>query len=127
MAKNIFIAIACLLLGAVIGNGIARYTEKQHQQTRAVMRLAQWHLDRLNAVAGQCKWAEGDREKLDYLAGEIATVFPLAYAQEVVFRKYADELTRAVTDPPLAPTCKQMTGRADAIREACDACHRDYR
>ena len=51
MAKTILFAVAMLLLGAAISNGITRYNTQQHQHARAVMVLAQFHLDRLTTAA----------------------------------------------------------------------------
>jgi hypothetical protein len=62
MAKTILFAVAMLLLGAVISNGITRYNAQQHQHTRAVMVLAQFpvslvHRGQSRAVQRLCRGA----------------------------------------------------------------------
>jgi len=71
MARTILFAVAMLLLGAAISNGITRYIAQQHQHTRAVMVLAQFHLDRLStaAKAGQCSTFAEERERLFRIYG----------------------------------------------------------
>ena len=78
MGKTILFAAALLLLGAIAGNGIARYSAAQHRHTRAVMTLAQFHFDRLSAAAkaGQCSVFVEERERLFRVYGELILAFP---------------------------------------------------
>ena len=130
MAKTILFAVALLLLGAVAGNGIARYSAARHQHTRAVMALAQFHFDKLSAAAksGQCSAFVEERERLFRLYGELLEAFPKTYAQDAEFRKRAEALRDAV-HPDLAATGECGSASADArkIDEACDDCHQEYR
>ena len=130
MAKTILFAAALLLLGAIAGNGIARYSAAQHQHTRAVMALAHFHLDRLSAAAqaGQCSAFVEERERLFRVYGELILAFPKTYAQDAEFHKRAEALRDAV-HPDLAASSECGTAVADAkkIDDACDACHQEYR
>lgn len=130
MAKIILFAAALLLMGAVAGNGITRYSAARHQHTRAVMALAQFHFDRLSAAAksGQCSAFVEERERLFRVYGELLEAFPKAYAQDAEFHKRAEALREAV-HPDLAATGECSNAGADAkkIDDACDACHQEYR
>ena len=130
MAKGIIIAVLCLLLGAFLGNGIARMTAQRHQHTRAVMGLAQFHLDRLTAAAktGECPSFNQERERLLWVYDELLQAFPLAYAQAAEFHTRADALRHALqtTDGP-ARSCASAGADTKTIRDACEACHREYR
>jgi cytochrome c556 len=130
MGKAILFAAALLLLGGVAGNGIARYSAAQHRHTRAVMTLAAFHFDRLDAAAkaGQCTAFVEERERLFRVYSELILAFPKTYAQDAQFHKRADALRDAV-HPDLAATGECSTAVADVkkIDDACDACHQEYR
>lgn len=130
MAKTVLFAVAMLLVGATISNGITRYIARQHEHTRAVMVLAGFHLDRLStaAKAGQCSTFVEERERLFRVYGELLQAFPKAYAQDTEFHKRAEALRSAV-HPDLASTgeCSNAIDDAKKIDDACDECHREYR
>jgi cytochrome c556 len=130
MVKSILFAAAFLLMGALAGNALTRFSAAQHQHTRAVMTLAQFHFDRLSnaAKAGQCSTFVEERERLFRIYGELLEAFPKAYAQDAEFHKRADAL-RAAVHPDLGATGECSTAVADAkkIDQACDACHQEYR
>jgi hypothetical protein len=130
MAKTILFAVAMLLLGAAISNGITRYNATQHQHTRAVMVLAQFHLDRMSAAAkaGQCGTFVEERERLFRIYGELLAAFPKAYAQDAEFHKRAEAL-RSTVHPDLAAIgeCSSAAEDAKKIDDACQECHREYR
>jgi hypothetical protein len=130
MAKWIMVAVLCLMLGAFLGNGLARMTAQRHQHTRAVMGLAQFHLDRLTAAArgGQCPGFNQQREHLLTVYDELLQAFPLAYAQDSEFHTRADALRDVVQTPDGAVrTCDNAAADVKKIADACDACHREYR
>jgi cytochrome c556 len=129
MAKSILFAALCLLLGAFLGSSIAHFTAQRHQHTRSVMGLAQFHLGRLSAAArdGQCQEFNQERERLARVYDELIQAFPLAYAQDMEFRTRADALRDAVKTPDAARSCTNAGAVDKTIRDACDACHREYR
>ena len=130
MAKTIIIAVLCLLLGGFVANSIARYTAQQHQHTRSVMGLAQFHLAQFSAAArdGQCSSGNQERERLGSVYLELLQAFPLAYAQDSEFHARADALQTALqSSAGAAGSCAGALAQEKAIREACDACHREYR
>src|SRR5665213_1044426 len=129
MAKWIMVAVLCLMLGAFLGNGVARMTAQRHQHTRAVMGLAQFHLDRLAAAAkgGACPDFNQQREYLLRVYGELLQAFPLAYAQDAQFHTRADALRDALQTPAgAAQTCANALADVKTIDDACEACHREY-
>jgi cytochrome c556 len=130
MVKGIIFAVICLLLGAFLGNSIARLTSQRHQHTRSVMGLAQFHLDRLAAAAGagQCQAVNQERQRLGNVYEELLQAFPLAYEQDSQFRSRADALRDAVQHISIdASGCATAGADEKKVRDACDACHRDYR
>jgi hypothetical protein len=130
MAKTILLAVAMLLIGGTISSTVTRYNARQHQHTRAVMVLAQFHLARLTdaAKAGQCSSFVEERERLFRIYGELLEAFPKAYAQDAEFHKRAEALRSAV-HPDLAATgeCSNANDDAKKIDDACEECHREYR
>jgi hypothetical protein len=130
MAKWIIGAVLCLMLGAFLGNSVARMTAQRHQHTRAVMGLAHFHLDRLEAAAasGQCPAFNQQRDDLLAVYGELLQAFPLAYAQDAEFHTRADALRDALQPPAgAARSCANSAADVKKIGDACDDCHRDYR
>jgi hypothetical protein len=130
MAKGILFAVLCLLLGAFAGNSIARYNAQRHQHTRSVMGLAQFHLGALSAAvrARQCPSFNHERARLGIVYDELLQAFPQAYAQDQEFRARADALRSAVTGAEGdARSCASAGADEKSIRDACDACHREYR
>jgi len=129
MAKVILFAAALLILGALIGNGLERYTVSRHKHTRAVMNLAAFHFDRLSNAAkgGQCATFVAERERLFRISDELLDAFPKAYAQDAEFHKRADALRSAV-HPDNGATGECSTAAADTkkIDDACDDCHKEY-
>jgi hypothetical protein len=130
MAKTVLFAVAMLLVGGTISSAITRYNARQHQHTRAVMVLAQFHLARLStaAKAGQCSNFVEERERLFRIYGELLEAFPKAYAQDTEFHKRAEALRSAV-HPDLVATgeCSSAVEDAKKIDDACEDCHREYR
>jgi cytochrome c556 len=130
MKMRIALSVLCLLLGGLAGSSLARHFAQRHQHARAVMWLAQIHLDRMTAAAqtGQCPVFEAARLRLGLVQQELILAFPLAYEQEADFRLKADALASAVQDAHTqADACSGAKARIRPIHDACDACHRDYR
>jgi hypothetical protein len=130
MAKWIMVSVLSLMLGAFLGNGVARMTARRHQHTRAVMGLAQFHLDRLAAAArgGVCPDFNQQRDYLLTVYGELLQAFPLAYAQDAEFHKRADALHDALQTPAgTARTCANAAADVKKIEDGCEDCHREYR
>lgn len=128
--KNLFIAIVFLLLGVGAGSALARYLARQHQHATSVMTLTQFHLDRLSSAvhANNCATSEQEGQTLQLFANEIALALPLADAQDQTFHGYIAELQNALRPKPaVAGQCTFNQAALEKIRDACDACHRDYR
>jgi cytochrome c556 len=130
MTLRIVIAVLCLLLGGLVGSSVARHFAQRHQHARAVMWLAQIHLDRLEtaARAAQCQRFEDEGTRLGVLQEELLLAFPLAYQQEAEFRTRADALGSAVRNARMVGSeCAAAFTQVKPIRDACEACHRLYR
>ena len=130
MKFRLVIAVLCLLLGGLVGSTVAHQYAQRHRHARAVMWLAQVHLDRMSAAAraGQCQDFESERLRLGVVQEELLLAFPLAYRQEADFRKQADAFAGAVRDARTqSGACTGAVGRIKPIQDACKACHRDYR
>jgi len=130
MVKGIMIAVLCLLLGVFLGNGMARMTARRHQHTRAVMGLAQFHLESLAAAArtGDCPSFTQQRQHLLLVYDELLQAFPLAYAQDAEFHTRADALRQALqTSEGPAASCARAAADSKSIADACEDCHREYR
>jgi|SRR5579863_9870309 cytochrome c556 len=130
MLKTMLFATACVLLGVLLGGTVARYNARQHQHTRAVMALAQFHFDRLEAAAqrAQCPEYALELQRLGRVYEELLQAFPLAYAQDAQFHRRADALRDALQPVGWAADCP-AAGAAGIkrVRDACDECHREYR
>lgn len=128
--NKIFIAVAFLLLGVVGGSTVGKYSARRHQHATSAMWLAQFHLDRLaDAVhTNNCTAATQEVQALGLFTEEISLAFPLATTQDATFRDYFQRL-RAAVRPVTASTeqCAIDSKKAEQIRAACDACHKDYR
>jgi len=130
MKTRIVLSVLCLLVGGFAGSSLARHFAQRHQHARAVMWLAQVHLDRLSAAAraGQCQDFETERRRLGVVQEELLLAFPLAYRQEADFRNQADAFASAVRDARTeSNACVSAEGQFKPIHDACEACHRDYR
>ena len=128
MAKWILYGAGLLLIGALIGYGIERYTVARHRHTRAVMTLAGFHMDQLDraARAGACPGLQQQRERLSSLYTELLAAFPQAYAQDAEFHKRAEALHSAL-EAPAAADCARASSAVKSIGDACEDCHHDYR
>jgi cytochrome c556 len=130
MKARVVLAVLWLLLGGLIGTSVARFAAQRHQHARAVMWLAQIHVDRMAtaARAGQCTAYEEERGSLSFVQAELLKAFPLAYHQDVDFRTRADALGSAVQNARIDGTdCSVAMTRIKPIQDACEACHRLYR
>ncbi len=130
MSRTLILAVLCLIFGAVLGSSVSNYLAQRHQHTRAVMWLSQYHLDRAVAAARahQCERLSEERMSLVQVYQELRQAFPVAYAQDAQFRARADALKDAA-QPSGTPAidCADAGAAIKRIRDACDACHRQYR
>lgn len=130
MNRTVVVAVLCAIVGGLVGSGISRAVAQRHQHTHAVMWLAQIHLTRLDlaAQARSCQSLDLELESLRYLRGELVRAFPLVYQQDGEFRRRADALASALRAGTTGDAdCSAAMRQAKPIREACDACHREYR
>jgi hypothetical protein len=130
MKRTLVLLVASALLGAVVGAGVTRALARRHQHARAVMWLAQYHLQGLDAaVASQsCPGFRAQLGSLRFVHGELLQAFPLAVAQDAEFGARAAALQSALQAAAAdGSECTAMSPQARRIRDACDACHREYR
>lgn len=129
MAKRWWwLAALLLLVGGLFGSGIERYVQAQHRHGRAVMTLAQFHLDGLQRAvdAQDCPRLGRERTALTHVHDEIAQAFPLATAQDAEFRKRTLVMQEALGTSDAA-ACAVPAATLNAVRLACAQCHREYR
>jgi hypothetical protein len=128
MAGKLLIAAMLLLVGGLVGNSLARYAASRHRHARAVMTLAQFHLNGLRAAArsGSCPALRAERERLLRAYDELVQAFPLAYAQDEEFRQRAEAL-RVAARGENAANCTDAARVVSAIARTCEDCHREYR
>lgn len=125
--------VGLLLVGGLCGAGFQRFVDAPHRHARAVMTLAQFHLDELQrAVAARdCQHAGRERDSLARVKSEIDQAFPLTYAQDPEFRGRSDALRDALTADQsaaaVAAACPSAVSVLNAVQLACAACHREYR
>jgi len=134
MSRTLILAVLALMIGTAVGSGVANALAQRHQHTRAVMWLLQFHLDEAAAAAraGDCQRLSAERARLGRLYEELLQAFPDAYRQDARFRTRADALRDAAADAAqtngVAGTgCSDEAATLKRLRDACDACHRQYR
>jgi hypothetical protein len=129
MSRTIVLAVLALVAGSILGSGVSRYLARQHQHTRAVMWLAQYHLENSisAARANECVRLTEERASLSHVYDELLLAFPTEYANISEFHERADALKSAVQIGPTESDCSDLGATVKRIRDACDACHREYR
>jgi hypothetical protein len=130
MIRTVVLAGLCTVVGGFMGSGITRAVAQRHQHTHAVMWLAQFHLQRMQAdrLTPSCQSVSGELENLRHLQGELVQAFPLPYLQDTEFRLRADALGSALREDIAAGgDCTAVVKQIKRIDAACDACHRQYR
>jgi hypothetical protein len=130
MIRTVILAGLCAIVGGFVGSGITRAVAQRHQHTHAVMWLAQFHLQRLQAErpSPPCQSVGNEFTSLRHLQGEIALAFPLPYLQDTEFRSRTDALASALRDSAAAGgDCVAAAKQVKQIEAACDDCHREYR
>lgn len=127
MMKYVLLAAILLLVGGLLGFGIERIVDDRHRQSRAVMELTRFHLEkwRQAAVAKQCPQVLRERASLQYLDEELVQAWPAVYARDAEFRQRADALKTAVQGGDAQ--CADNEHAFNAALAACDQCHREYR
>ena len=130
MMRTVVLAGLCGVMGGLVGSGITRAVAQRHQHTHAVMWLAQFHLQRMQAdrLTPSCQSVSGELDSLRHLQEELVQAFPLPYQQDTEFRSRADALGSALREGTVASSdCKVVAKQIKRIDAACDACHREYR
>jgi cytochrome c556 len=137
MKKLAVVAVIALVLGGMVGAMLQQRAMRQRQHALAVMWLAQYHLQSLQAAVARrdCAVVTQSAAALHGLASELALALPLADAQDATFHGYIEQLRSAaapgvITTPATAsPTsyCADAAAMLKRVRAACADCHRDYR
>ena len=130
MNLYVFVGVAGLILGGIVGGLIQQRVIRQHQHPLAVMWLAQYHVESLQSAVqkGDCAVAAQSTASLQALANELALALPQATAQDAHFRGYIDQL-KSAAGPGAVPAgqCAYDATLLKRIRDTCADCHRDYR
>lgn len=128
--RQVVLAVLGLLLGIAFGSTYANRSIRQHAPQLAVMWLADFHSQALQASvqAKDCLAAAQRVARLHDVADQIALVFPKAVAQEAVFRRDLERLQQLTLPKAAAPgACAYDVELSKHIEAACDDCHREYR
>jgi hypothetical protein len=130
LKRTLVLAFICVAFGGLVGSGISRALAQQDKQPHAVMWLSQAHMLRLASAASErsCQSLQGELDSLRFMQGEIQLAFPAEFKQEAEFRARAAALRTALDGVgPIGTDCTAAPPKLKPIREACDACHRQYR
>lgn len=137
MKKFAVVAILGLVLGGILGAMLQQRAMRQRQHVLAVMWLAQFHLQSLQAAVTKedCVVASREATVLQGLASELALALPLADAQDATFHGYIEQLRSAAAPSAIAASatpspmahCAYDAALLKRVRDACADCHRDYR
>jgi small-conductance mechanosensitive channel len=126
--------IVCLLLGLMIGaiaaTTAASILRQRHAYPRALMVVMQHELNTARDAAGSQRCANNEHalRKLALLADDIETAIPHGNPPDRVFRQYLDDLRKQVGNAnSVAADCTKQAQALTDIKNACDACHRDFR
>ncbi|GIX35774.1 MAG: hypothetical protein KatS3mg126_1553 [Lysobacteraceae bacterium] len=120
-----------LLAGSVATLSILNALRPATAFPRGVMAVLQHHLGAANEAVsqGRCDAASARHfEALALLAEDVVPAFAPLAGEDEVFARYAAQLvetTRAAQGTTDA--CRNAAAQLGAIKDACKACHRDYR
>ena len=130
MKRTLVWACICVAFGGLVGSGISRALAQQDKQPHAVMWLTQAHMLRLAFAASEhsCQSVQDELGSLRFMQGEIQQAFPAEFKHETEFRVRAAALRTALDGVgAIGADCTAALQKLKPIREACDACHRQYR
>ncbi len=122
-----------LLIGALCAFMAARTLQQRHALPRGLMAVMQHDVAELRRAEREQRCTATDLPRrfarIEDLSGEIAAAMGSDPKDDPHLTEYAAALARAAAAARTSvPTdCPAFTQRVQAISEACDACHRDYR
>ncbi|UXI66703.1 cytochrome c [Tahibacter amnicola] len=130
--RSVILLLTGLLVGALATFSASNALRLRNAWPRGVMAVIQHHFAALqNAQRDKRCTADTLRPHLDMLAAISADIEPAHpdAAQTPDFRtqarRFADTTQRLASAPPA--DCPALDREVSALKDACNACHRDYR
>ena len=124
--------LVCLIVGLLVGAmgamTAANILARRNPYPKALMTVMKHELDSAT-VAAAAQACQGDSralDKLGLLAGDITTAMPDDGPPDRVFHQYVGDLQKSI-DGAGKSDCPQRAHALTDLKNACDACHRDYR
>ncbi|WP_229792262.1 cytochrome c [Cognatilysobacter bugurensis] len=122
-----------LLVGAIATTMALRAIEaRQDHFDQAVMRVQQWHVNELAANIESNRCAATDTlphlRTLRALADDLEPAFP-DLRDDARYMQHASSMRAAVDNALASPpmNCPGLSATVQNVREACKACHQDFR
>lgn len=121
-------AVIGLLVGAVCAAMFSKVMTERHAYARGLMTVMGQALKQANDAAATNNCLEDGHalSKLALLAEDIETAIPGDGTPDRVFHQYAEDLKQAVYKAG-ATTCTDRKQALTDLKNACSACHRDYK
>lgn len=119
-----------LLVGAISAFSLANTLNRQNAWPRAVMTVMAHDFRNVrDAVkAGDCSGTADALTRMRLVSERIEPAFLPPPANDRVFSQYAGDLHDAIVAASVAGAdCPRLAEAVTPIKNACDACHRDYR
>lgn len=121
-------AILGLIVGAVCAVMAYNAISQRHAYSRGLMTVMGQALKQANEAAAttDCTNDGHALAKLSLLADDIETAIPDDGTPDRVFHQYAVDLKKQV-DAAAASACSDRKQALTEVKNACSACHRDYK
>ncbi|MGQ0800472.1 MAG: hypothetical protein ACT4NL_10215 [Pseudomarimonas sp.] len=127
--------VIVLLIGALIGSMLTMITLNSLRQARAVpdgvmaVMGYQMNLLRTDITAERCDAAAPHFQTLLGVAGAIEPVFLPSGGDDVLFKRYAEQLRSRLDEALKVNTtdCRTLTEQVGRVGDGCKACHRDFK
>lgn len=129
--RYLLCVIGGLLIGAMVALTFANAMQRRNAWPRALMTVMQHELGaaREAARANPCNAPvfRSASEHLSLLSADIEPAMLEPGSADRVFSQYAGDLHTAIGKMQAADSCAAQAEAATLAKQACDACHRDYR
>jgi cytochrome c556 len=129
--RNLLVLVLGVLLGAVLSALVMNALARRGAYARGLMQVLQHQVAQLRDHVRMHDCAQtftADRTLLAMLVDRIDSAGGDDVASDPPFREYRARLSAAVTALPATATgCSGVAAQVDAIGQACETCHRQYR
>ena len=127
--------VVVLLIGALIGSMVTMTALNALRQASAVsdgiMAVMQYQMNlvRTDIGAKRCDAAKPYFQTLLGVAGAIEPAFLPTGGDDVLFKRYAEQLRNRLDEALKADatSCRTLTEQLGQVGDSCKACHRDFK